>query len=82
MFLDFGLSNPHVNHVGDQFYGSLNGTCIQVGFVRNCPLEPEVLKTSCKVVDLSFEAGCIDVREGEQLVNAGSHHYQIARGRL
>ena len=82
MFLDFGLWNAHVDHVGDQFDGTLNGTGIQVRFVADGALDPELFQTTRKVVNLAFQAGCINVRQGEQLVNAGPHRFGITQGRL
>ena len=82
MFLNFGLRYAHVNHVGHQFNGPLDGAGIEVGFVGDGSLQPQLFKTTSKVVNFAFQAWSIDVRQGKQLVNAGSHRSEITRGRL
>ncbi len=73
MFLNFGLRYAHINHVGDQFDGSLDGAGIEVGFVGDGSLHPKLFKTTGQVVNFTFQAWSINVRQGKQLVNAGSH---------
>ena len=55
MFLNFSLRYTHVNHVGDQFDGSLDGAGIKVGFVGDGSLHPKLFKTTSKVVNFTFQ---------------------------
>ena len=82
VFLNLSLWNPHVDHVRHEFNGTLDGSSVEVGLVADGPLDPELFQTTRKVVNLAFQAGCINVRQGEQLVNAGPHRCGITQGRL
>jgi hypothetical protein len=70
---NFFLWNAHLNEVTNHVKRTLNGTRIKVRIVGNLPGLSQDIKSICDELCFISDAWSIDMSEGDQCINAGSH---------